>query len=127
MVELKEEASGILAWLVRGCIEWQRVGGLNPPESVLESTAEYRGENNSIQQFVEDRCVVGENSVLAGVLYEKYVEYCKKSGFEAYTQSKFGRIMGEKFKKKRGSRVVYQDIRLRTFQDDHTSEDYDSE
>jgi len=32
--ELKVEAPGILAWAIRGCLEWQR-GGLNPPEKVL--------------------------------------------------------------------------------------------
>ncbi len=37
--QLKAEAAGILAWLVRGCILWQEQG-LNPPDSVLASTAE---------------------------------------------------------------------------------------
>jgi len=31
--KLKEEASGILAWLVRGCLSW-RIEGLNPPRIV---------------------------------------------------------------------------------------------
>jgi putative DNA primase/helicase len=33
---LKSEASGILAWIVRGCLQWQKKG-LNPPEKVLSA------------------------------------------------------------------------------------------
>jgi tRNA(Arg) A34 adenosine deaminase TadA len=33
--KLKEEASGILAWLVRGALIWKAEGGLHPPASVL--------------------------------------------------------------------------------------------
>ena len=35
--KLRGEYSGILAWLVRGCLEWQKQG-LNVPASVIEST-----------------------------------------------------------------------------------------
>jgi len=38
--KLKAEASGILAWLVRGFLSWQ-ADGLNPPESVKIATNEY--------------------------------------------------------------------------------------
>ena len=37
------ELPGILAWAVRGCLEWQKVG-LGLPTSVSEATREYREE-----------------------------------------------------------------------------------
>jgi len=42
---LDVEASGILAWLVRGCLAWQREG-LNIPASVLLARREYRGRRH---------------------------------------------------------------------------------
>jgi putative DNA primase/helicase len=38
--KLKEEWPGILAWLIKGCLEWQREG-LRPPRAVLEATEAY--------------------------------------------------------------------------------------
>ena len=38
--KLKAEWPGILAWMIEGCLEWQR-SGLAPPESVLSATASY--------------------------------------------------------------------------------------
>src|SRR5262249_58976854 len=53
--ELRAEAEGILAILVRGCREWQSKG-LEPPEAVLAATRSYRQEMDLVAQFVEDRC-----------------------------------------------------------------------
>ena len=44
--KLLEEKSGILAWMVRGCLEWQRQG-LNPPASVTNAVARYRRSQES--------------------------------------------------------------------------------
>jgi putative DNA primase/helicase len=43
--KLEEEKSGILSWLVRGCLEYQRQGGLHPPASVREAVVKYRDRN----------------------------------------------------------------------------------
>jgi putative DNA primase/helicase len=37
---LKSEWPGILAWMVQGCLQWQREG-LNPPQTVRDATAEF--------------------------------------------------------------------------------------
>ena len=61
-IELQEkllnEASGILAWLVRGCLDWLE-NGLNPPQAVTDSGEEYRMDEDPVQQFVNERCLVG--------------------------------------------------------------------
>jgi putative DNA primase/helicase len=41
--KLMTELAGILAWAVRGCLEWQRTG-LGVPEEVREATEGYRTE-----------------------------------------------------------------------------------
>jgi putative DNA primase/helicase len=52
---LREEAPGILAWLVRGALAWQREG-LNPPDVVRAATEEYRHENEPLTPFLEACC-----------------------------------------------------------------------
>ncbi|MGB3223845.1 MAG: phage/plasmid primase, P4 family [Desulforhopalus sp.] len=55
--KLKENGAAILAWLVQGCLDWQK-SGLNPPDSVLSSTKEYREEEDYIGQFIETCCLI---------------------------------------------------------------------
>ena len=45
--ELRKEWEGILAWCVRGCLEWQQ-DGLKPPPIVIQATSEYRREEDLI-------------------------------------------------------------------------------
>ena len=52
---LRANSSIILAWLVRGCLEWQKIG-LAPPQSVLEATNIYRDDENYLGQFIEAAC-----------------------------------------------------------------------
>src|SRR5262245_4817122 len=42
--KLRRELPGILAWAVQGCLEWQEMGGLNPPDAVLRAKTDYRTE-----------------------------------------------------------------------------------
>ena len=56
--KLIREASGILAWLVQGCLDWQK-NGLNPPKTVTEAGDEYRLDEDPLQQFVNECCHVG--------------------------------------------------------------------
>lgn len=93
--KLRAERSGILAWLVKGCLEWQR-HGLNPPESVKAATAEYRDAENTIKTFLGERCVVGPTlSVRAGLLYSTYRTWAEGNGERPMTGNKFGRAMKE--------------------------------
>lgn len=48
----RADGSAWLSWLVQGCIEWLD-RGLDPPESVRQSTQEYREDEDYIGQFLE--------------------------------------------------------------------------
>jgi len=91
--KLWAEAPGILAWLVRGCRWWQEEG-LNPPEEVLEATAEYRAEMDRLADFLTDRCLVGRGlSATSKELYEAYRSWCEDQGLtekERLKQRSFG-------------------------------------
>jgi putative DNA primase/helicase len=89
--KLKAESSGILNWLVQGCLKWQAMG-LQPPDVVREATAQYRSEEDLLAPFFEERCVFGASvSAPAGELYNCYVEWAQQSRLKAVlTQKKFG-------------------------------------
>jgi putative DNA primase/helicase len=44
--KLRAELPGILAWAVRGCLDWQRAG-LGEPKSVADATQRYREEQDT--------------------------------------------------------------------------------
>lgn len=86
---LKAEASGVLAWLVRGCLDFQREG-LNPPEAVRAATERYRNEEDIIGQFFEEKCVQGlACKVKAGDLLRAYQKWETEMGLKPMTGRKF--------------------------------------
>lgn len=95
--KLKGEASGILAWLVRGCLEWQRQG-LNPPAEVRGATEEYRDHEDVLAAFIADCCTVSPNArVKAGKLRESFESWCKEMGMTPIDGKKFGQRIRERF------------------------------
>jgi P4 family phage/plasmid primase-like protien len=53
--KLKSEWPGILAWMIEGCLLWQR-DGLNPPEAVLNSTSSYFNDEDTVLRWFEECC-----------------------------------------------------------------------
>jgi len=105
--KLKEEAPGILAWLVQGCQEWQRQG-LNPPEIVKKATNNYRDEEDLLLQFIEDCCkVLPIAEVRASELYQSYHNWCAYNALKPISSTAFGRKMGERFEKRRTTKGVF--------------------
>ncbi len=99
---LRMELPGILAWLVRGCLRWQREG-LGEPEAVTAATNAYKEEMDTLAAFLFERCVIEPGaSVGATDLFDAYKTWCGDSNESAGTQKTFGRKMGERgFEKKR--------------------------
>jgi putative DNA primase/helicase len=53
--KLLAEAAGILRWMVKGCLEWQRLG-LCPPAAVRSAVDEWRAESDLIAEFIGTAC-----------------------------------------------------------------------
>ncbi|GAB2660705.1 phage/plasmid primase, P4 family [Arenimonas aestuarii] len=51
---LESEATGILAWAVRGSVAWYG-GGLRPPALVLEATRTYRADSDALGEWLAER------------------------------------------------------------------------
>lgn len=112
--KLRAEMPGILAWAVKGCLEWLK-NGLNPPEEIHEATNAYRGEMDTMQVFLED-CIAAKSggTVKTGELYQVYVLWCEKNGERYVSNTKFGTKMKERGYKKGRTMVMryYEDIIL---------------
>lgn len=114
MDKLKAEASGILAWLVRGCIEWQKKG-LDPPQIVIEATAEYRRDEDTLGDFIDECCFLDpESHINASELYTAFREWWKDniSKTKIMSQRKFGKIMKLKFKREKVGTYRYYGLGL---------------
>ena len=77
--KLKDEAAGILAWIVRGCLDWQR-DGMRPPAAVLEATRQYECESDRLADY-RDRLAFGDGlRVTRADLFDDYLAFAKSAG-----------------------------------------------
>ena len=94
---LRAEASGILAWLVRGCLDYQ-ANGLIPPQTVIAATEEYRESEDILGAFLAERCVRGPSvQVRGGAFYSEYKRWCEEMGHYPISNRKFGETMKKRF------------------------------
>jgi P4 family phage/plasmid primase-like protien len=78
--KLKAEAEGILAWAVRGAIEWYKSGLGKPPE-VMEAQQDWREHDDPLREFLNDSCNVDEDLfVPVKDLMSAYLLWCKEYG-----------------------------------------------
>jgi putative DNA primase/helicase len=112
--KLKAEASGILAWLVRGCMEWLKVG-FCPPAEVIASGEQYQKDEDTLLIFEEE--VLGSaDGATAGAqqLFDAYVAWCSRMRFRSTLSGvSFGKIMKTRHASVRGKKgIVYLNVRL---------------
>ena len=53
--KLRAEWSGVLSWMIQGCLEWQ-ASGLQPPEVVTNATASYLEAEDAIGTWIDECC-----------------------------------------------------------------------
>jgi putative DNA primase/helicase len=100
--KLKQEASGILNWLLEGTARWKREG-LIAPEVILNATDEYRGEMDVIGNFLKERCAQGkELTIRIRELYKAYADWCDDNKEHAVSERFFTmRLKEMKFEQSR--------------------------
>ena len=77
---VRDEGAGILAWIVAGCLEWQRIG-LNPPNVIRTATRDYRGDEDPIAPFLSERCVLSATcTVSSASIWGEYEAWCGANG-----------------------------------------------
>ncbi len=87
--KLKAEWPGILAWAVRGCLDWQE-HGLNPPKAVLAATEAYLDAQDSFGAWVEECCELGTKLCeLRSQLWASWRGWAERSNEYAGKKSEF--------------------------------------
>lgn len=88
---LLKELSGVLNWCLEGLWLMEETG-FDPPEAVLDATAEYRHDSDKLTRFVED-CMVqdpqGEAATTA--VYSAYQDWCRGNGQQSESLTNFKR------------------------------------
>ena len=86
---LQDELPGILAWLVRGCLEWQQIG-IRPPEEVVIATNDYRAQQNVLRQFIASECEEGPGlSTPAKALFNAFKRWAEENNERRLSQRDF--------------------------------------
>lgn len=91
--KLENELPGILNWAIEGLKKWKATGLTQPP-AIMETTEQYREEEDSIGQFIEEECEIEKDTYIQSSIfkqrikdYNKYLsqktidEYMRRKGF----------------------------------------------
>jgi putative DNA primase/helicase len=97
--KLQAELSGILAWAIRGCLEWQQ-NGLGAPPEVIAATESYKKESDVLGEFLEDCCELAkEREIPFNELYKAYRNYCLQNGMpdkQIIHSATFGKMLTDR-------------------------------
>ena len=86
---LRAEWPGILAWMIDGCIVWQKCG-LAPPEAVTSATAAYLEAEDAIAAWIEDAGIHDQNAwEKTATLFAKWKAWADNAGEHAGTRKGF--------------------------------------
>jgi putative DNA primase/helicase len=102
---LVAEWPGILAWAVRGCLEWQaRQCDLEFPQAVQEATKEYRDDSDHVADFIAECCIDWRGHEGQAMktpkerVYLAYTNWCRAVGEDVLTRNAFNsRLRGQGF------------------------------
>jgi len=93
--KLKAEASGVLAWMVRGAIDWYQFG-LQAPDAVNIATKLYRDGEDVLKDFIDGFYRSPDISIGAGDLYSRYRGYAESNGLRQMSAPAFKEAMKER-------------------------------
>lgn len=114
--KLKAEAPHILAWLVEGCLSWQRRGLADTPAVVAAETSNYKVEQDVIGQWLaEETTADAFSEVPTADVYASYRYWAIESGLRPASKVSLGRRLGERgFRSRRSSgQTLWIGLRLK--------------
>jgi len=89
----------IFAWMVSGAIDWYAIKGtgLPMPDEIKKATDEHRAALDSITQFTDEMCVMGDDLFVVGSrLYMAYKAWCEDEGYMPLGRKRFTQSMANK-------------------------------
>jgi putative DNA primase/helicase len=87
--KLKAEASGVLAWAVRGCLAWQQRGRLDEPLTVRDSVNSWQSDDDPYREFFEDVCEFDPaHSVPVADLLKEFRQWATENGIKVQSRTR---------------------------------------
>ncbi|HKS27869.1 MAG TPA: phage/plasmid primase, P4 family [Pyrinomonadaceae bacterium] len=97
ITKLRDELSGILNWALEGLRKWQETGLGELPQAMKEATEQYRRDNDSIGQWLEERTTPNPLGMMrAKVGYLDYVSWAEERGERPFSQKNWSKALIEK-------------------------------
>jgi putative DNA primase/helicase len=93
--KLKMEWPGILAWMIEGCLEWQRVG-LQPPKIVTDATDDYLETEDKLGRWIAE-CLERDPNGWASSsdLFYSWTSWAEENNEWVGSQTKFSIVLKE--------------------------------
>jgi len=112
--KLAAEASGILAWCVRGCLAWRREG-LGTPPVVSSATKSYRTDEDVIGRFIASACIVSDAArVKFGDFFDALERWCNDGGDNRPSRKSTGQYLeSHGFEKRQSTGTWYIGVGLK--------------
>jgi putative DNA primase/helicase len=108
--ELKVEWPGIMAWMIEGCLAWQR-DGLRPPKVVLDATEQYLETQDVTGEWLEECCELGGYWCDVDALYDSWRYWAGGRGEYVGSKKQFSQKLED-----RGGLVRSRTSKARGFQ-----------
>jgi putative DNA primase/helicase len=112
--KLKAEWPGILAWMIKGCLEWQRKG-LGPPSAVVKATDAYMTAEDAMVAWLDEKCERDPNAWTSSMhLFASWTAWATTAGEIAGSQKRLTQKLEDRgFTKKDTNKAKgFQGLRL---------------
>ncbi|MGZ8945369.1 MAG: phage/plasmid primase, P4 family [Methylococcaceae bacterium] len=109
--KLKVEAPHILAWMLAGCLGWQKSGMGDTPKSVELATNTYKRDQDIVGKWLDEYCELRPNHEETNTtLYTSYKNWTDVNGHRPVASAVLGRKLSERgFMSRRSNSTVYWD------------------
>ena len=107
--KLALEHEHILAWMIEGCLEWQKVGLKDIPQSIIAATREYKEEQDELGDWLND-CINTKSlsDIEKSQLYANYKSHVIMNGSLLLSEKQLSRKLSDRgFVKRKSSGKVF--------------------
>lgn len=102
---LGDELPDICAWIIEGCLEWQRRGLADMPAVIKEAGREYAEEQDTLGEFLEENVELRPGAECASrEIFPLYIAWAIRCNLKSVSRQAFGRQIVERGFTKRRNR-----------------------
>jgi putative DNA primase/helicase len=96
---VREHGPAILAWIVQGAADYH-LGSLREPGAVKAATDAYAMDQDTVAQFLDERCYVGGGAnvkIKVAIVRDAYEQWCHTQGEKPVSAKAFGMALKSRF------------------------------